>query len=230
MSFPAQTVADLAGAGIAAVALAVSALGLFLSRRDRKARLEILVRYEYRAISSRAPARARGGSQEELIASLGDFLRAHDLGYADGEAVVSFVLRNRGSSAIYPRTARLLLLSGGRENRDFAGLLACRDRPLVVDPGSGRVRAAELSGGAEDVATYTDADRRLPEQISPGRSLGVWCGLSPLSRVLVSEGHAGRLELALQVRDQLGNVFTAPFRLDTEIWDTARTPNRGRRT
>lgn len=226
MIFPTQTVVDLFGASVAVLALAVSALGLFLSRRDRRVRLEVSVRYEYRAVSPGGRVRARGASQEELLASLADFLRAHDLGYADGEAVVSFVLKNRGSAAIYPRTARLLLLS--EKNKGSAGVFP-RFRgpePLVVEPGSGRVRASELSGGAEDVAASGGADRRLPDHIPPGRSVGLWCGLSTLSRVLATEGHAGKVEMALEIRDQLGNSFTEPFALDTDIWHTSANRRR----
>jgi hypothetical protein len=228
MPFSSQIVVEFAGAAIAALALAVSALGLFLSRRDKRVRLEISVRYEYRARASGGSVRARGASQEELLASLADFLRAHDLGYADGEAVVSFVLKNRGNTAVYPRTARLLLLS--EKGGSVAGVFSrFRGRePLVVDPASGCVRASEFPGGAEDVAARTGPDRRLPDHISPGRSFGLWCGLSPLARVLISEGYPGEVEMALQIRDQLGNSFIAPFPLDTDIWHTARAANRSR--
>lgn len=234
MPFSPHFAVDVFGAVIAAFALVVSALGLFLSRRDRRARLGITVGYEYRARSPGGePVRARGASQEELLASLADFLRTHALGYDDGEAVMSFLLENRGSSAVYPRTARLLLLSGGKNKgfaSGFAGRVpfARRDAPLVVDIASGRVRVSELSGGAEDIAALTGADRRLPDHISPGKSLGLWCPIPHLARTLASEGHVGEVELALQIRDQLGNVFTAPFPLDTDIWDTARTANRVR--
>lgn len=231
MPFPPHIVVDVFGVAVAVLALAVSALGLFLSRRDKKARLEITVRYEYRASSPDSrPVRARGASQAELLASLADFLRTHALGYDDGEAVMSFVLENRGSSAVYPRTARLLLLSGGEKNKGFASRFprARRGKPPVVDIAAGKVRTSELPGGAEDIAAFTSADRRLPDHISPGKSLGLWCGLHPLARVLASEGHTGEVELALQVRDQLGHTFIAPFPLDTDIWDTTRAANRSR--
>lgn len=228
MPFTPQIVVDLLGAAVAVLALAVSAFGLFLSRRDKKARLEITVRYEYRASSPDGPVRARGASQAELLASLADFLRTHALGYDDGEAVMSFVLENRGSSAVYPRTARLLLLSGGKKNKGIASRfpLARRGKTSVVDIAAGKVRTSELPGGAEDIAAFTSADRRLPDHISPGKSLGLWCGLHPRARVLASEGHTGEVELALQVRDQLGHVFIAPFPLDTDIWDNARAADR----
>ncbi len=98
---------DLAGAGptvVSVLALVLSLVNLYLQRRDRRPRLKIRVRYEYRVgvpeagVSGGSPApQVHDESQEGLYLRLGDFLREHGVvEYPRGSPVVRFAVSNEG--------------------------------------------------------------------------------------------------------------------------------------
>ncbi len=76
---------DLTGAGptvVSVLALVLSLVNLYLQRRDRKPRLKIRCRYEYRVGVPKVPGgspapQVHDESQEGLYMRLGDFLREH---------------------------------------------------------------------------------------------------------------------------------------------------------
>ena len=73
---------------VSLLALVLSLFNLYLQRRDRRPRLEIRARYEYRTATSDGtsgedalPALLHDDSQEGLYLLLGDFLREYGLEY-----------------------------------------------------------------------------------------------------------------------------------------------------
>ena len=136
-----ETLARVLPAAASSVALVLSLAGLYLQRRDRRPRLKVRVRYEYRAnrpagspgnfhegpsrdpsgnSSGEAsgpasePPRIHDDSQEGLYLRLGDFLREHGTRYPEGHSVVRFSLSNEGEKVVYLGSVRLLLLAGTR--------------------------------------------------------------------------------------------------------------------
>src|SRR4051812_25271076 len=86
---------------VSLLAFILSLINLYLQRRDRRPRLEIRARYEYRtdtpgeASNEDAPLPLiHDHSQEGLYLLLGNFLREHSLGYPQGTPVVRFALSN----------------------------------------------------------------------------------------------------------------------------------------
>ena len=136
-----ETLARVLPAAASSVALVLSLAGLYLQRRDRRPRLKVRVRYEYRAnhpsgspgnfqeapsedpsgnSSGEAsgpasePPRIHDDSQEGLYLRLGDFLQEHGTRYPEGHSVVRFSLSNEGEKVVYLGSVRLLLLAGPR--------------------------------------------------------------------------------------------------------------------
>jgi hypothetical protein len=144
-------------------------------------------------------------SQEGLYLLLGDFLRAHGLGYPQGTPLVRFALSNKGDKAVYLDGIRLVFRTGGRLFGDR----------LVLDPVEGRVLPLEL---AEGVANVLGQGGGLPVELTPGDGVGYRFELIRLANTLRKEGHAGNVRMTLEATDRLGNVYRRPFGIDTDLW------------
>src|SRR4028118_1836353 len=140
---------DLAGAGptvVSVLALVLSLVNLYLQRRDRKPRLKIRSRYEYRVGVPEAGApggsptpQVNDESQEGLYLRLGDFLREHGVEYPRGSPVVRFAVSNEGERVAYLNAVRLVFREGGPLGRR-----------MVLDPVQQRVlppHPARCAGG-----------------------------------------------------------------------------------
>lgn len=191
------------------LALSISLLNLWLQRKDRKPRLRIRVRYEYRAVPAEgggegSPLGMHDGSQEGLYLLLGDFLREHGLRYPRGSPVVRFALSNEGERQVYLDSVRLVVRPTG---------WAAGSWP-VLDPSEGRVLPAALAGPTANVL----ASGEEPVELAPGDGVGYRFGLIKLADALRAEGHAGNVRLALEASDRLGNVYRRPFEINTDLW------------
>ena len=192
-----ETLARILPAAASSVALILSLAGLYLQRRDRRPRLKVRARYEYRAnrpagspgnfqegpsrnpsgnSSGEAlgpasePPRIHDDSQEGLYLRLGDFLREHGTRYPEGHSVVRFSLSNEGEKVVYLGGVRLLLLADTRFGIRLGTRLGARylGERLVLDPVRKRVLSAELAGPTADILGSTGGGTGR----SPGRSSG----------------------------------------------------------
>ena len=143
---------DVAQAAASVLAMVLSVFSLYLQRRDRRPRLEIRVRYEYRAApldgaspGDTDPPAIHDRSQEGLYLLLGDFLREYGLEYPQGTPLVRFALANKGTQPIYLDSIRLVVVRpreprGRRLILDPAGTGWCRsswpagNRPTSLEP------------------------------------------------------------------------------------------------
>jgi hypothetical protein len=197
------------------LALILSLLNLYLHRKDRRPRLKIRVRYEYRIDASgedpnkdSPPPRIHDDSQEGLYLRLGDFLREYGLKYPQGSPVVHFAISNEGERAIYLESVKLVL----RPNAPFFG-----DR-LVLDPVEDKVIPYELARGATADVLAQHGDEKLAVELVPGDGVGYRFELVRLANVLRSDGYTGSVRLTLEVTDRLGNVYLRPFSVNTDLW------------
>ena len=206
---------DLAGAGptvVSVLALVLSLVNLYLQRRDRKPRLGIRVRYEYRvgvpeAVPGGSPTpQVHDESQEGLYMRLGDFLREHGVEYPRGSPVVRFAISNEGERVAYLNAVRLVFREGGPLGRR-----------MVLDPVQKRVLPLHLARDAANVAGSGAADG-VPVEIAPGDGVGYRFSLTRLANTLEKEGHAGNVRLSLEATDRLGNAYRRPFRVNTDLW------------
>ena len=197
---------------ISFLALVLSLVNLYLQRRDRRPRLKIRARYEYRigqpyeasGVDASQP-QIHDVSQEGLYILLGDFLREYGFEYPQGSPVVRFALSNEGDKVVYLDSIRLVFRPSGRlfENR------------LVLDPMEDRVLPLEL---AEGVANVLGQGERLPVELVPGDGIGYRFELIRLANTLRKEGHVGDIQLMLEATDRLGNTYCRPFGLNTDLW------------
>jgi hypothetical protein len=204
--------AQLGPTAVSLLALLLSLFNLYLQRRDRRPRLEIRARYEYRVDASydtsdddAFPPLIHDDSQEGLYLLLGDFLKEHGLGYPQGTPVVRFALSNKGDKAVYLADIRLVFRVGGRWFGDW----------LVLDPVENRVLPLELAEGAANVLGQGG---RPPVELAPGDGVGYRFELIRLANTLRSEGHPGNVRMALEATDRLGNVHRRPFGVNTDLW------------
>ena len=200
---------------VSVLALLLSLANLYLQRRDRRPRLEVRARYEYRAGSGQGGS-GQGGSgrsgisgpqlheesQERLSVLLGDFLREHALDYPQGLPVVHFSLSNRGERAIYLETLRLVV-------KDSAGR-----RRWVLDPATNRLLEPDLAEGSANVL----ARGRRPVELVPGDGKGYRFELIRLANTLRDAGYTGNVRLALETTDRLGYRFRRPFGVNVDLW------------
>lgn len=194
---------------VSVLALLLSLANLYLQRRDRRPRLEVRARYEYRAGCGRGGS--RGGisgpqlheeSQERLSVLLGDFLREHALDYPQGLPVVHFSLSNRGERAIYLESLRLTV-------KDAAGR-----RKWVLDPATNRLLEPELAEGSANVL----GRGRRPVELVPGDGKGYRFELIRLANTLRDAGYTGNVRLALEATDRLGYRFRRSFGVNVDLW------------
>jgi hypothetical protein len=214
---PDQVLSAVASAVFSALALALSAMGLYLQWRDRRPALEIRVRYEYRVRdepgapgNNDAPPRMHDDSQEGLYLLLGDFLKEHGLGYRQGSPVVRLSLSNGGARTVYLQSARLVL-----HNRRVLGFPR-RDR-LVLDPKRDRVLPLGLAQGHANVLD-PKGEGRLPVELAPGDGAGYRFELTRLANALRKEGYEGDVRLAVEATDRLGNTWRRPFGVNVDLW------------
>ena len=206
-----DNLAQVGPIAVSLLALVLSLFNLYLQRRDRRPRLEIRARYEYRTATSDEtsgedvpPPLLHDDSQEGLYLLLGDFLREYGLEYPQGSPVVRFALSNKGDKVLYLAGIRLVFRTG---NRLFG------DRS-VLDPMEDRVLPLELAEGVANVL----GQGRLPVELVPGDGVGYRFELIRLSNALVKEGHTGNVRLALEATDRLGNIYRRPFGVNTDLW------------
>ncbi len=212
---------DLTGAGptvVSVLALLLSLVNLYLQRRDRKPRLKIRCRYEYRVgvpeVPGGSPApQVHDESQEGLYMRLGDFLREHGVEYPRGSPVVRFAVSNEGERVAYLNAVRLVF----REGR-FPG------QRMVLDPVQKRVLPLHLARDAANIAGSGATDG-LPVEIVPGDGVGYRFSLTRLANTLEKEGHAGNVRLSLEATDRLGNAYGRPFRVNTDLWAYHEDPD-----
>ena len=206
---------------VSVLALVLSLLNLYLQRKDRRPRLKIRARYEYRVGVPEAgspvdsPAsQLHDESQEGLYMRLGDFLREHGVGYPRGSAVVRFAISNEGERVAYLGAVRLVF-------REGAG------RRMVLDPVQKRVLPLHIAKDAANVAG-SGAAEGLPVEVVPGNGVGYRFSLTRLANTLEKEGHTGNVPLALEATDRLGNAYRRTFHVNTDLWayrdDTGKEP------
>ena len=215
---------NLAGVGPAVVsvlALVLSLLNLYLQRKDRRPRLKIRARYEYRAGVPEGGSRAgspapqvHDESQEGLYLRLGDFLREHDVGYPRGSPVVRFAISNEGERAAYLGAVRLVFRDGGPLGRR-----------MVLDPVQKKVLPLHLARDVANVAG-SGAAEDLPVELVPGNGVGYRFSLTRLANTLEREGHTGDVRLSLEVTDRLDNTYRRPFRVNTDLWAYREGPEQ----
>lgn len=197
---------------VSVLALVLSLVNLYLQRRDRRPRLEIRTRYEYRTDTPNGtsnedtpPPLIHDDSQEGLYLLLGNFLREHGLKYPQGTPIVRFALSNKGDRVLYLDDIRLTLRTG---NHLFG------DR-FVLDPAEDRVLPLELAEGAANILAQSG---RPSVELVPGDGVGYRFELIRLSNALVKEGYTGNVRLTLEATDRLGNVYRRPFGINTDLW------------
>ena len=202
--------AQVGPAAVSLLALLFSLFNLYLQRRDRRPRLEIRARYEYRvdtpdeASDADALPQIHDDSQEGLYLLLGDFLREHRLEYPQGTPVVRFVLSNKGDKVVYLDSIRLLFRTGGRPFGER----------LVLDLIEDRVLPFELAEGVANVLGQGGP----PVELVPGDGVGYRFELIRLANTLTKEGHTGNICLTLEATDRLGNVYRRHFEANTNLW------------
>jgi hypothetical protein len=216
---------ELAEAGpvvVSVLALVLSLLNLYLQRRDRRPRLKIRARYEYRVGGSggippgdSAAPQMHDESQEGLYMRLGDFLREHGVEYPRGSAVVRFAITNEGERVAWIGSVRLVF----RERRPFG-------RRMVLDPVQKRTLPHDLARDVANVAG-SEAAEGLPVELVPGNGVGYRFSLTRLANTLEKEGYAGNVRLALEATDRLGNAYRRPFRVNTDLWAYHEDPDQG---
>jgi hypothetical protein len=206
-----ESLAQVGPALVSLLALLLSLFNLYLQRRDRRPRLEIRARYEYRIGISNgssdddaSPPLIHDGSQEGLYLLLGDFLREYGLEYPQGIPVVRFALSNKGDKALYLASIRLVFRTGSRLFGDR----------LVLNPTEDRVLPLELAEGAANVL----GQGSLPVELVPGDGVGYRFELIRLANTLAKEGHTGNVRMTLEVSDKLGNIYRRPFGVNTDLW------------
>ncbi len=214
----------LAGAGptvVSVLALVVSLLNLYLQRKDRKPRLKIRARYEYRvgvpdggSSGGSITPQVHDESQEGLYLRLGDFLREHGVGYPRGSPVVRFAISNEGERVAYLSAVRLVFRDGGPLGRR-----------MVLDPAQKRVLPLNLARDAANVAG-SGAAGGLPVELVPGNGVGYRFSLTRLANTLEKEGHTGNVRLSLEATDRLGNAYRRPFRVNTDLWAYREEPEQ----
>lgn len=205
--------AEVGPAVVSVLAFVFSLLNLYLQRRDRRPRLRIRVRYEYRvgmpggqtAGDSPAP-QMHDESQEGLYMRLGDFLREHGVEYPRGTAVARFAITNEGEKVAWISAVRLVFREGGLIGRR-----------MVLDPVQKRTLPLNLARDAANIAG-SDAAESLPVELVPGNGVGYRFSLTRLANTLEKEGHAGNVRLSLEVTDRLGNAYRRPFQVNTDLW------------
>jgi hypothetical protein len=198
------------------LALVLSIFSLYLQRRDRRPRLEIRVRYEYRAApldeaspGDPTPPAIHDRSQEGLYLLLGDFLREYGLEYPQGTPLVRFALANKGTQPIYLDSIRLVVV----RPRSFL-----RSRRLVLDPAGDRVVPLELAGEEPANVLGSAARRGGAVELVPADSVGYRFELTRLANTLRSEGYSGNVRLALRVKDRMGREHVRHFDVNTDLW------------
>jgi hypothetical protein len=206
---------DIAHAAASVLALVLSVFSLYLQRRDRRPRLEIRVRYEYRAApldgaspGDPDPPAIHDRSQEGLYLLLGDFLREYGLEYPQGTPLVRFALANKGTQPIYLDSIRLVVVRPR----------APRGRWLILDPAGDRLVPLELAGGEPTNVLGTAARRGDAAELAPADSVGYRFELTRLANTLKGEGYSGNVRLALRVKDRLGREHVRPFDVNTDLW------------
>jgi hypothetical protein len=199
---------------VSLLALVLSLFNLYLQRRDRRPRLEIRARYEYRTgdpdVTSggdASPALIHDDSQEGLYLLLGNFLREYGLEYPQGIPVVRFALSNKGDKIVYLDNVRLIFRTGVRPFGE----------QLVLDPIEDRVLPFELAGGVANVL----GQGRPPVELVPGDGVGYRFELIRLANTLRGEGHTGNIPMILEASDRVGNVYRRPFGVNTDLWTYA---------
>jgi hypothetical protein len=207
-----ESLVQIGPTAVSLVALVLSLVNLYLQRRDRRPRLEIRARYEYRTgLPSEGSGRdasqpqIHDDSQEGLYMLLGDFLREYGLEYPQGSPVVRFALSNKGDKVVYLDRIRLIFRPSGRPF----------EKRLVLDPIEDRVLPLELAAGAANVLGQGG---RVPVELVPGDSIGYRFELTRLANALRKEGHTGDIRLTLEATDRLGNVYRRPFGVSTDLW------------
>ena len=205
-----ENLAQVGPAAVSMLALFLSLFNLYLQRRDRRPRLEIRARYEYRvdtpdkASDADALPLIHDDSQEGLYLLLGNFLREYGLEYPQGTPVVRFVLSNKGDKVIYLDIIRLVFRTRSRLFGEW----------LVLDPAEDRVIPLELAEGVANVL----GQGRLPVELVPGDGVGYRFELIRLANTLTKEGQTGNVRMTLQVTDRLGNTYRRSFDVNTDLW------------
>jgi hypothetical protein len=206
---------DVAHAAASVLALVLSVFSLYLQRKDRRPRLEIRVRYEYRTApldetspDEPDPPAIHDRSQEGLYLLLGDFLREYDLEYPQGTPLVRFTLANKGVQPIYLDSIRLVVMRP-------RGL---RSRLLVLDPTGDRVVPLELAAGESANVLGSAARRGGAVELVPADSVGYRFELTRLANTLRGEGYSGNVRLTLRAKDRLGREHVRPFNVNTDLW------------
>jgi hypothetical protein len=210
-----NALAQTATAVASLLALVLSAFNLYLQRKDRRSRLGIRVRYEYRASGAEntpaendaASPRIYDASQERLYLLLGDFLREHNLEYPQGVPLVRFALSNEGQRPVYLNGLRFML----SVNRLRPGAR------LVLDPVEGRVVRIQLAGESAGVLGQQPG-ATSPIELLPGDGVGYKFELIRLANILKQEGYTGNVRLVLEAVDRLGNTYRRPFEVNTDLW------------
>lgn len=190
---------------VSVLALLLSLANLYLQRRDRRPRLEVRARYEYRAGGGHGGIpgpQLHEESQERLSVLLGDFLREHGLDYPQGIPVVHFSLSNRGERAIYLESLCLTV-------KDAPGR-----RKWVLDPAANRLLEPELGEGSANVLSRA----RRPLELVPGDGKGYSFELIRLANTLRDSGYTGNVRLALEATDRLGYGFRRAFGVNVDLW------------
>ncbi|MDQ3284550.1 MAG: hypothetical protein M3P92_02380 [Actinomycetota bacterium] len=205
---------DVAHTAASVLAMVLSVFSLYLQWRDRRPRLEIRVRYEYRAApldgaspGDPDPPAIHDRSQEGLYLLLGDFLREYGLEYPQGTPLVRFALANKGTQPIYLDSIRLVVVRP-REPRG---------RRLILDPAGDRVVPLELAGG-EPANVLGAARRGNAVELVPADSVGYRFELTRLANTLKGEGYSGNVRLAFRVKDRLSREHVRPFNVNTDLW------------
>jgi hypothetical protein len=205
-----STVQDVGTTAASMLALALSLVNLYLQRQDRRPRLAIRVRYEYRASGETDTApRIHDDSQEGLFLRLGDFLRAYGLRYPQGTPVVRFALSNEGERTVYLESIKLVIRPK---------TLAFPGKRLVLDPVENRVVPYELARVTTADVLGQHGEEGLPTELVPGDGVGYKFELVRLANALEAEGYSGNVRLALEVIDRLGNVHRRTFEINTDLW------------
>jgi hypothetical protein len=206
-----ESLASVGPTAVSLLALLLSLLSLYLQRRDRRPRLRIRARYEYRVATSYAasdidapPPLVHDDSQEGLYLLLGDFLREHGLEYPQGTPVVRFALSNKGDKVIYLDNIRLVFRTA---RRPFG-------ERLVLDPMEGRVIPLGLAEGVANVLSR----EKLPVELVPGDGVGYRFELIRLANTLTKEGLTGNVRITLEATDRLNNDYRRRFGVNTDLW------------
>ena len=206
-----ESLVQVGPAAVSLLALVLSLFNLYLQRRDRRPRLEIRARYEYRtgdpdttSVGDTSPPLIHDDSQEGLYLLLGDFLREYGLEYPQGISVVRFALSNKGDKVLYLDNIRLVFRTGGRPFGER----------LVLDPVEDRVLPVELAEGVANVL----GQRRPPVELVPGDGVGYRFELIRLANTLRREGRTGDVRLVMEASGRVGNVHRRPFGVNTDLW------------